>query len=226
MAKTINKSFSDLVTEEQLVKAIADLEEIPKTSDNDYADDDPNEEDEIKYPEQDKLYKPNPFKSHKVAPYSYKHTMHPTATEGDAVVWIDEEKCKIIVRAPFSGDFLTLSKHLQGRNFVKKEVPNPAEGKIPKIIDKYWEFDLGPENIKELLRVLAICYRKISLPPLDLLWIWDMLETDDIEVIYKIVLKRCDDEKVKEKVDKFFRKHIDISKIIVRAARRIELGDE
>ena len=168
--------------------------------------------------------KPYPYAKPAYTPV-YKHTsLHPVPQGGDCVIWNDEEKCKIIVRAPFHADFVSLCRHLQGRNFVKKE---EEVGGVKKTLDKYWEFDLGPENIKELLRILKLCYQKISMPPVELLWMWELLEPEDVEAVYKIILGRCkDDDKIRAKVEKFFKRHIDIGKILVRAGRRIELGDE
>jgi len=152
-----------------------------------------------------------------------KHTMHPVLQGGDCVIWIDEERAKIIVRAPFNADFVTLCRYLQGKNFVKKE---EERGGVKKVFDKYWEFDLGPNNLRELLRILKLCYKQISMPPLELLSFWEMLEVEDMEIIYKLLITRCTDDKVKDKIDKFFKKHIDLSKQIIRAGRRIELSNE
>ena len=157
-----------------------------------------------------------PYPSH-----AYKANIHAKPQDQDAVVYLDEARCKIIVRAGFNHDFIGLTRHLEGRLFVKKEETRPDGTKI--IIDKYWEFSLT--SLVELLRILKLCYKKISMPPLDLLWIWEeLLEVEDMEEVYKIVIKRCPDDATKAKVDHFFKKHIDLSKVIIRSLRRIEVG--
>lgn len=133
-----------------------------------------------------------------------------TTKSSGAIVWIDSAKGVVNVRAPFHADFNILNRPLHGRKFIKEP---PSGG--------YWEFSATPGNIQELLKILALCYKNISRGPLELIELWELLETDDIAKIYSIVKNRYTGHvEILKKIDETFANYIDLEKAF-RKVRRV-----
>ena len=149
---------------------------------------------------------------HRVVSDSYRdhRTSRNITKSSGAIVWVDSESGLVKVRAAFHGDFNILNRPLHGRRFVKE---GTGVG--------YWEFTASPENIEELIKILGLCYKNIIRPPLELIELWELLETEDIEKIYRIVSNRYAGHiEISKKIDKAFKSYIDLEKAH-RKVRRV-----
>lgn len=124
-----------------------------------------------------------------------------------AYVWIDTRRCVVKVKAPFNASFNTMNRGLEGRAWIPSE--------------KYWEFNL--QAIPELLKALMACGYTIKLPPLEIMEIFSGFDKEDLELVYRAIVRTKMYSAAKELVDTFFKNYINISDAYSKLGRMIRV---
>jgi hypothetical protein len=128
-----------------------------------------------------------------------------------AKIWIDYEKCKLCVSAPYNAWFNELI-HNYPRHF-------DAEKKI-------WEFEI--EYGEDVITAVAQVYKEVTKPPFLLFEVFDLLTKDDLKKIFEVIHNnhRGDRDKTLITLAKeFFKDYVDLDDIVSRKKRLIRIAN-
>ncbi len=129
-----------------------------------------------------------------------------------AKIWIDPDKKKVILSAPFNSHFNQLIRNLP--RFFNKE-------------QKVWEFDV--EFVDQVVDIAMQIWSNVIRPPFLLIEIFEFLTEEDLKEMYENLVKRHRGEKdFVFLLNKFFEDYIDLTEITRKKKRliRIDRGYE
>ncbi|OGM09303.1 hypothetical protein A2Z67_05170 [Candidatus Woesebacteria bacterium RBG_13_36_22] len=122
-----------------------------------------------------------------------------------AKIWIDPDKKKLMLSAPYNSNFNQLIKNYP--RFFDKE-------------KKIWEFDI--EYVDQIVEICERVFIDVIRPPYVLLEIFEFLSPDDLKDMYECIRKRHSSDKTLMALsDKFFGDYIDLAEVLRRKKRLI-----
>jgi hypothetical protein len=126
-----------------------------------------------------------------------------------AKIWIDCDKKKVMLSAPFNDNFNRFIHHLP-RHFDKE--------------NKVWEFEL--EFVDQVIDIAYRCWNNVLRPPFLLIEIFEHLTEDDLKEMYENLSRRHrsdQDKTLLTLLNKFFEDYIDLTEILRKKKRLIRL---
>ena len=126
-----------------------------------------------------------------------------------AKIWIDYDKKKVMLSAPFNDSFNRLI-HSLPRRFDKE--------------NKVWEFEL--EFVDQIVDIAMRVWSNVLRPPFLLIEIFEHLTEDDLKEMYENLIKRHkgDDKTLVELLNAFFGDYIDLTEIMRKKKRLIRIA--
>jgi hypothetical protein len=128
-----------------------------------------------------------------------------------AKIWIDYDKKKVMLSAPFNDNFNRLI-HSLPRHFDKE--------------NKVWEFEL--EFVDQIIDIAMRVWSNVIRPPFLLIEIFEHLTEDDLKEMYENLVKRHkgDDKTLVDLLNRFFGDYIDLTELMRKKKRLIRLAPQ
>ena len=128
-----------------------------------------------------------------------------------AKIWIDYDKKKVMLSAPFNASFNHLI-HSLPRHFDKE--------------NKVWEFEL--EFVDQIIDIAMRVWSNVLRPPFLLIEIFEDLTEDDLKEMYENLVKRHkgDDKILVDLLNRFFGDYIDLTEMMRKKKRLIRIDRE